>query len=172
MHAQDIVYMLLEHSLNFLLCVHVRVQTFAEANRDILNDNDLLARISRLKSNAKPQGSVPESVEMGQKVALSAGSLLGEHVKIGNKCSVKKSVIGDRCVIGSSVKLVNCVIMNDVVIDDGCTLQSCVVGPRAHLLDKCFLKECYIESEYTSTQGAEHKSETLTTIRRADHKKG
>jgi translation initiation factor eIF-2B subunit gamma len=49
---------------------------------------------------------------------MGADSLIGEGSKVGEKCSIKKSVIGSHCVIGKNVKLNNCVIMDHVMIED------------------------------------------------------
>ncbi|KAJ7964952.1 translation initiation factor eIF-2B subunit gamma [Quillaja saponaria] len=46
--------------------------------------------------------------------------MLGEGSKMGDKCSVKRSVIGRHCRIGSNVKVVNSVVMDHVTIADDC----------------------------------------------------
>ena len=42
--------------------------------------------------------------------------MVGSDSKIGERCSVKKSVIGKSCQIGDNVKIANSVIMGHVII--------------------------------------------------------
>ncbi len=45
--------------------------------------------------------------------------VVGEGTKLGERCSIKKSVIGKHCNIGDRVKIINSVIMNHVTISSG-----------------------------------------------------
>jgi hypothetical protein len=55
---------------------------------------------------------------------ISKDSLVGASCKIGDRCSVKKSVIGSHCTVAANVKLSNCVIMDHVRIEEGYASRS------------------------------------------------
>lgn len=57
---------------------------------------------------------------MGWQFACQIGpdSMIGEGSKMGERCSVKKSVIGSHCTIGKNVQISRSIIMDYVVIED------------------------------------------------------
>ena len=59
--------------------------------------------------------------------------MLGKGSKVGEKCTVKRSVIGTGCTIGNHVKLLNSVLMDRVVVDEGCVVQNCILCSGSHL---------------------------------------
>ncbi|KAF3777784.1 Translation initiation factor eIF-2B subunit gamma [Nymphaea thermarum] len=87
--------------------------------------------------------------------------MLGEGSKLGDKCSVKRSVIGRHCRIGSGVKIVNSVVMDHVTIEDGCLVQGSVVCSNVQLQERASLKDCQVGAGYVVTGGSEHRSELL-----------
>ncbi len=62
---------------------------------------------------------VPTSAEVSSSTQIGPDSLVGRGSKIGDKCTVKKSIIGSHCNIGKNVKITNSVIMDYVVLEDG-----------------------------------------------------
>jgi len=44
--------------------------------------------------------------------------MVGEGSRIGERCSVKKSVIGKHCTIGKNVKINNAILMDHVTVQD------------------------------------------------------
>ncbi|KAK8926318.1 hypothetical protein KSP39_PZI018089 [Platanthera zijinensis] len=95
-------------------------------------------------------------VQVGPHCMLDGGS------KLGDKCSVKRSVIGRHCRIGSNVKIVNSVVMNHVTIEDGCFIQGSVICNNVQIQERVVLKDCQVGEGYILTSGSEYKSESLS----------
>lgn len=68
------------------------------------------------QGNAIPR--IPATAEVAPKTQVGNDSIIGEHTKIDERSSVKKSSVGAHCVIGKNVKIANSVIMDFVVIGD------------------------------------------------------
>ena len=141
---------------------------YAEANRDATGEaSHLSTHLKSYSSEVGAKGSVDSyvedaSVEMGQKTAVGAGSVVGTGCRLGDKCSVKKATIGMHCVIGSGVKISNSVIWNHVSIGDGCIIQNSIVCSNVSVEEHANIRDCYIGSSYVVSAGADHREETLT----------
>ena len=92
-----------------------------------------------------------------------AGSLIGQNVTIGTKCTIKNSVIGDHCRIGNNVKINNSVLMNHVCIKDGSTVQNSILCSNANLGEKCNFNDCQIGAGTIVEDGKIGKSEVFTS---------
>ncbi|KAJ3341090.1 hypothetical protein HDU93_005722 [Gonapodya sp. JEL0774] len=87
---------------------------------------------------------VPASAEVHPRSTVGQDSLVGEGTRMGERCSVKKSVIGAHCVIGKGVKISGSVVMDYIVIDDNVKLDNCVVGFHAKIGKASILTNCDI----------------------------
>ncbi|KAJ6841984.1 translation initiation factor eIF-2B subunit gamma isoform X2 [Iris pallida] len=133
------------------------IQAFSDINRDVVGEASHLSGYSFSVQN----NIVHPSAELGSKTTVGPQCMLAEGSKLGDKCSVKRSVIGRHCRIGSNIKIVNSVVMNHVVIDDGCLVQGSIVCSNVQLQERVVLKDCQVGAGYVVTSGSEHKSESL-----------
>ncbi|XP_039127768.1 translation initiation factor eIF-2B subunit gamma [Dioscorea cayenensis subsp. rotundata] len=133
------------------------IQAFIDINRDVVGEASHLSGYSFSAQN----NVVHPSAELGSKTTVGPQCMLAEGSKLGDKCSVKRSVIGRHCRIGSNVKIVNTVVMNHVTIEDGCLVQGSIICSNVHLQERCVLKDCQVGAGYVVTSGGEHKSESL-----------
>ena len=96
--------------------------------------------------------------------------VVGAGTKIGEKCSIKKSVIGRHCHIEDKVKIINSVIMNHVTISAGyehlfllllrpsvvtrsfvfhrCTVNGSIICNNVHMKPGCTIKDSQIGVAY------------------------
>ncbi|KAG0471709.1 hypothetical protein HPP92_016255 [Vanilla planifolia] len=134
------------------------IQAFCDINRDVVGDAGHLSGYSfSLQNNI-----VHPSAELGLKSTVGPQCMLDEGSKLGDKCSVKRSVIGRHCRIGSNVKIVNSVVMNHVTIEDGCLIQGSVICNNVQLQERVVLKDCQVGAGYVVTTGSEYKAESLS----------
>lgn len=54
---------------------------------------------------------------------IGVDCVVGQGTKVGERCTIKRSVIGKHCHIEDKVKIINSVIMNHVTISAGYVLQ-------------------------------------------------
>lgn len=133
------------------------IQAFSDINRDVVGEASHLSGYSFSAHN----NIVHPSAGLGSKTTVGPQCMLAEGSKLGDKCSVKRSVIGRHCRIGSNVKIVNSVVMNHVTVEDGCLIQGSVVCSNVQLQERVVLKDCQVGPGYVVTSGSEHKSESL-----------
>jgi len=69
----------------------------------------------------------------GERSTVSADSIIGSDVRMGDRSSLKKSIVGDHCSIGNNVKITNSIIMDHVTIADGCQVAGSVVCENCHI---------------------------------------
>ena len=74
-----------------------------------------------------------DSVTVAPRSTIAAGCMIGKGGKIGERCTIKRSVLGTNCSLGSNVKLINSVLMDRVVVEDGCTVQNCILCSGSHV---------------------------------------
>ncbi|CAN6483855.1 unnamed protein product [Victoria cruziana] len=133
------------------------IQAFSDINRDVVGEANHL-----LGCSFSDHGNlIHPSAELGSKTTVGNQCMLGEGSRLGDKCSVKRSVIGRHCRIGSGVKIVNSVVMDHVTIEDGCLVQGSVVCSNVQLQERASLKDCQVGAGYVVTGGSEHRSELL-----------
>lgn len=65
---------------------------------------------------------------------VSKDSMVGSSCKIGDRCSVKKTIIGNHCSLAANVKLTNCIVMDHVRIEEGYVLLRSLWVPSACVL--------------------------------------
>lgn len=68
--------------------------------------------------------------EVSAKTQIGGDSLVGDGCRIGDRCSVKRSVIGPHCTIGKNVKISDSVVMEHCTIED----KYVFTGPLFNLL--------------------------------------
>jgi hypothetical protein len=95
-------------------CVRVNsVAMFVEVNR-------LMMKLAGTR--------VAPTVETSDKTQIGMDSMVGEGTKMGDRCSVKKSVIGAHCTIGKNVKIVNSIILDYVTLEDKYVFHTLIIS--------------------------------------------
>ncbi|KAK9768677.1 Translation initiation factor eIF-2B subunit gamma [Basidiobolus ranarum] len=102
---------------------------------------------------------VPSSADINPKTQIGADSIVGEGSRMGEKCSVKKSIIGAHCIIGKNVKISNTILMDYVQVEDGVKLDGCVVCNGAKIHEKAQLKDCEVGANVVVEKDTQAKSE-------------
>jgi translation initiation factor eIF-2B subunit gamma len=167
-------------------CVRVdSLRAYLEVNRELASPADA-GHLTGL-SLSKHENYLGREVDIGAKSAVGFACIVGWGSKLGDKCTMKRSVMGRRCRTGSGVKIVNSVIhdgaavcaapsivtrpdvrriCSDVVLEDGVQLQGCVVGRGVVLGAGASLRECHVAAAAVVPAGAEHRSESLQRVPR------
>ncbi|KAI9496112.1 nucleotide-diphospho-sugar transferase [Zychaea mexicana] len=130
-----------------------------------------VAGYNELNRHETKQGAsitrIPSSAEVAPKTQVGSDSIIGEHTKIDERSSIKKSCVGAHCVIGKNVKIANSVIMDHVVIADNAKVDGCVICNNAKVLEKAVLKDCDVAGEYVVEKDSQVKGEKLVAFREA-----
>jgi translation initiation factor eIF-2B subunit gamma len=71
--------------------------------------------VTTVKTGTPRQSSM---TEVSAKTQIGGDSLVGDGTRIGDRCSVKRSVIGPHCTIGKNVKISDSVVMEHCTIED------------------------------------------------------
>lgn len=112
-----------------------------------------------------PTDRVHKTAEISSKTQVGNDSMVGEGSRVGDRCSVKKSVIGKHCTIGKNVKIVNSVLMDHITIQDNCKLEGVIVCSNAYIQENAALKDCEVGYSFTVPKDANLKNEKLTNDR-------
>lgn len=91
----------------------------------------------------------------GERVSVTADSLIGKNVSAGDRTSVKKSVVGDGSKLSSNVKINGCVVLAGVSLEEGVNLAGCVVCSGAVIGKNCTLKDCRVAKDVVIEEGTE-----------------
>ncbi|KAI8139474.1 nucleotide-diphospho-sugar transferase [Fennellomyces sp. T-0311] len=130
-----------------------------------------IASYSDLNRHETKQGAsitrIPSSAEVAPKTQVGNDSVIGEHTKIDERSSVKKSCVGAHCIIGKNVKIANSVIMDNVIIGDNAKVDGCVICNNAKVMEKAVLKDCDVAGEYVVEKESQVKGEKLVAFREA-----
>ncbi len=164
-------------------CVRVdSLRAYLEVNRELASPADA-GHLTGL-SLSKHDNYLGREVDIGAKSAVGFACIVGWGSKLGDKCTMKRSVMGRRCRTGSGVKIVNSVVHDgatcvawlrrgeltglgaDVVLEDGVQLQGCVIGRGVVLGAGASLRECHVAAAAVVPAGAEHRSESLQWVAR------
>ena len=95
---------------------------------------ELAARLRlTAQHNARHDNFLHESAVLGNKTTVAAGCMVGRSTRLGDKCSVKRSVIGPHCTLGHNVRVLNSVVMEGCTLEDGCHVQNSLLCAGAHL---------------------------------------
>ncbi|CAO3615490.1 unnamed protein product [Cunninghamella blakesleeana] len=148
------------------------VTTLAYVYRDgFCGRGNTLSRYTELNRHVIKQGTpvvrVPATAEVAPKTQVGNDSIIGEHTKIDERSSIKKSSVGAHCVIGKNVKIANSVIMDYVTIKDNAKVDGCVICNNAKVLDKAVLKDCEVASDFVVEKDSQVKGEKLVAFREA-----
>ncbi|KAJ7540169.1 hypothetical protein O6H91_10G003800 [Diphasiastrum complanatum] len=157
-------------SLELTCCVYIAsegkycsrvnsIQTYGDINRDQVA-GELVFLTGYTVSNQN--NVIHPTAEIGSKTTVGPQCMVGDGSKLGDKCSVKKSIVGRHCRIGSNVKIINSVVMNHVTVEDGCLIQGSVICSNVHLQERANLKDCQVGAGYIITANSEHKAEALS----------
>jgi NDP-sugar pyrophosphorylase family protein len=68
---------------------------------------------------------------------VSSDCIIQEEFKLGNKCTVNKSVIGKNTKIGNNCKIIGSVIMDNVTIEDDVQVNNSIICPNSSIASKC-----------------------------------
>ena len=113
------------------------------------------------RAASKYDNFVDPGVVIGAKSTVGPGCVVRRDARLGEKCSVKRSVVGEGASVGAGVKIVNSIVMPRATIEDGCVVQGCVVGPRAVVGAGTTLRECVVRAEAEVEAGEDLTAETL-----------
>ncbi|KAJ2161355.1 Translation initiation factor eIF-2B subunit gamma [Coemansia sp. RSA 552] len=119
---------------------------------------DLNSVVTRISTGARTDSSAV----LAQQTQVGADSMVGASSRLGERCSVKRSVVGAHCNIGRDVKVVNSVIMDHVTIGDGVKLESCVVCKLATIGGGAQLKACEVGPSVFVPDGSSFKTAAIT----------
>jgi translation initiation factor eIF-2B subunit gamma len=108
---------------------------------------------------------VPASCDIAPKSQIGADSIIGEHCRLGEKSTVKKSVVGSHVIIGTNVKITNSVILDNCVVEDGVKIDGCIISGRVVVKEKANLKKCEVAGLFTVEAGLAAKGEVLGASR-------
>ena len=102
-------------------CVRVdSLRAYLEVNRELASPADA-GHLTGL-SLSKHENYLGREVEIGAKSAVGFACIVGWGSKLGDKCTMKRSVMGRRCRTGSGVKIVNSVIHDGTAARAACVL--------------------------------------------------
>ena len=134
---------------------------YVEVSREVASSapGDAAHLIGRAAS--KYDNFVDPGVVIGAKSTVGPGCVVRRDARLGEKCSVKRSVVGEGASVGAGVKIVNSIVMPRATIEDGCVVQGCVVGPRAVVGAGTTLRECVVRAEAEVEEGEDLRAETL-----------
>eukprot|EP00126_Sphaerothecum_destruens_P009114 Sdes_comp20428_c0_seq3m14558 len=94
--------------------------------------------------------SISESCEIGTKSSVGKEEcLVGFGTRIGDRCSIKKSIVGKHCVIGNNVSLSNCILMDHVHIEDNCKLVGSILCHSVYVPARVQMNGCQVETKCT-----------------------
>lgn len=108
---------------------------------------------------------VPSTCDIPPKSQVGNDSIVGEHCRLGERSTVKRSVVGSHVIMGSNVKISNSVVLDNCVIEDGVKLDGCVIGNKVVIKEKAVLKACEVAGQFTVEAGLTAKGEVLGASR-------
>jgi len=150
---------------NASMCVAI-IDTFGYCSR--ANTLPTYVEINRYMTRQSSEPRIPDSAEVSPKTQVGSDSLVGDSSKIGERCSIKKSVIGSHCTIGRNVKIIGSVIMDYIVIEDNVKLENCIVCNNGKILEKCHLINCEIAAGFVVPKNTQTKNEQFAEFRELD----
>ena len=125
------------------------VATYLESNRWLLRacqtqeEQSAFVIPDIVESSIQP---VIEPVEGTPNIAPSAqisqDSILGAHVRVGERASIKRSTIGHNCEIGRGARLSGCILMDGAKVGENVRLENVICCASSILGDRCTLKDC------------------------------
>ncbi|KAJ3288962.1 hypothetical protein HK104_007836 [Borealophlyctis nickersoniae] len=111
--------------------------------------------INRQMAKNANENRIAKSADVASRTQIGPDSMIGEGSKMGEKCSVKKSVIGSHCSIGKNVQITRSVIMDYAVIEDNVKLEGCIVCHNAKIQEKASLRDCQVGAGIVVSKGDE-----------------
>lgn len=133
--------------------------SYADANRDVVSP-DLASSYLEDAPNARGDAFIATGVEIGNKVTIAGGSMVGKGSVLGDRCSIKRSVVGECCTVGPGSKIINSVIQNGVLLGDGCHIQNSIICSGSKLVGKVALKDCLVGTS-ALVEAGDYKSEEI-----------
>ncbi|ODQ56202.1 translation initiation factor eIF-2B subunit gamma [Saitoella complicata NRRL Y-17804] len=129
--------------------------SYAELNRHLAKQNGETLGDARIAGSA----------DVSLKAQVGTDSLVGEHSKVDERTSLKRSIIGQHCVVGRNVKISNSIIMDRVVIEDGAKIEGCTVCTNVRIGSKAQLTNCEVGGGFVVEEGFQAKGEKLVDFR-------
>lgn len=139
----------------------------SDNNTYCLRANSICSYLLANKTLAKyfSGARIPGTTDIPPKSQVGNDSMIGEHGRVGERSTIKRSVVGNHVHIGASVKIANSVVLDGCVIEDGVKLDGCVIGPKAVIRERTNLKSCEVAGQYTIEPGLVAKGEVLGASR-------
>jgi len=133
------------------------IQSYMEMNRDIARAaSKFLPWEQRGKNNF-----VHESASVHPQTQIGADCVVGQGSKIGERCSVKKSIIGKHCHIGDNVKITNSILMDHVIIGSNCNITDSIICDNVHMKESCNVKDSQMGFGFFLAMKSDIKNEIL-----------
>ena len=108
------------------------LRAYLEINRELASPADA-AHLTGL-TLSKHDNYLGREVEIGAKSAVGSACIVGWGSKLGDKCTMKRSVMGRRCRTGSGVKIVNSVVHDGALVRRAKFSLACTHAPFDCLL--------------------------------------
>jgi len=131
---------------------------YSEVNRDI-------ARSAAAYLPWEPKGKgnfIGDNCSIHIQTQVGTDCVVGSDSKIGERCSVKKSIIGKSCQIGDNVKIANSVIMGHVIIGNNCTITDAIICDNVIMKENCNIKDAQIGVGCQVAAKSDIKNESVT----------
>lgn len=141
-------------------CIRVcSTSSYADANRDVVSP-DLAFSYLEDAPNTRGDAFIAAEVEIGNKVTIAGGSMVGKGSVLGDRCSIKRSVVGEGCMVGPGSKIINSVIQKGVFLGDGCHIQNSIICSGSKLVSKVGLKDCLVGAS-ADVEAGDYRSEEI-----------
>lgn len=139
-------------------CMRVNsLALYSEINRDI-------ARSASVYLPWEPKGRgnfIGDPSFIHVQTQIGAECVVGVNSKIGERCSVKKSIIGKNCQIGDNVKIANSIVMDNVIIGNNCTITDAIICDNVNMKENCNVKDSQLCVGVQLTAKSDVKNESL-----------
>eukprot|EP00045_Choanoeca_perplexa_P017757 m.264850 g.264850 ORF g.264850 m.264850 type:complete len:483 (-) comp17625_c0_seq11:76-1524(-) len=114
---------------------------YADLNHAVPKHFDTLYPIQGATPMAVDPNAVTDAAQFGPECIIGTGTEVG-------KSTLKRSIIGCHIKIGDKCKISGCVILDHVTIEDGAVLTNCLISSNATIGAKCSLSNCRVASDY------------------------
>lgn len=125
------------------------VATYLESNRWLLRayqsqeDQSAFVMPEIVESSIQPTFEPVEGTpNIAPSAQISQDSILGAHVRVGERASIKRSTIGHHCEIGRGARLSGCILMDGAKVGENVRLENVICCASSVLGDRCTLKDC------------------------------
>lgn len=142
------------------------VATYLECNRWLLkamNAEQTALAIPEIEAGALASVATAntETPFIASSAQISADSLLGQGIKVGERASIKRSIIGHNCDVGRGARLAGCILMDGAKVLENAQLENviCCVGSKVGERSK--LKDCDVGAGVVVSSETNVKNEKM-----------